>query len=206
MTNKHLILTETCVNKARSMHMLTQEERYVAEELHGMHGLPWDGAAETLDTPIVPQQDQGRSGRRRVYLATNIVKATCNGTLRHTVPHKGHYGQDGMETLADALERVEGWDVDCAPCWGVRIADDVGCPGCACSGPRAVVASHLPERRCKDRTPRRHGALLPVARHSVQPGAVLAVLAGDGPRGRWAPPCKGWFPALRDRRSPLQLG
>ena len=73
MTDEHIILTENGVQKARSLHRVPPEERFVISELKKMRGLPWNGRAENLKATIVTQQDQGPSGHRRVYLTTKVV-------------------------------------------------------------------------------------------------------------------------------------
>ena len=61
------------VQKARSLHRVPLEERFVVSELKKVRGLPWNGRAENLKATIVTQQDQGLSGHRRVYLTTKVV-------------------------------------------------------------------------------------------------------------------------------------
>ena len=56
MTDEHIILTENGVHKARSLHRVPPEERFVISEL--MKG---NGKAENLKATIVTQQDQGPS-------------------------------------------------------------------------------------------------------------------------------------------------
>ena len=66
MTDEHIILAENGVQKARSLHRVPHEERFVISELRKVRGLPWNGIAENLRAAIVTQQDQGLSGHRRV--------------------------------------------------------------------------------------------------------------------------------------------
>ena len=73
MTDEHIILKENGVQKARSLHRVPPEERFVISELKKVRGLPWNGRAENLKATIVTQQDQGPSGHRRVYLTTKVV-------------------------------------------------------------------------------------------------------------------------------------
>ena len=73
MTDEHIILTENRVQKARSLHRVPLEERFVISEIEKVRGLPWNGRAENLEATIVTQQDQGPSGHRRVYLTTEVV-------------------------------------------------------------------------------------------------------------------------------------
>ena len=81
-TDEHIILIESGVRMARSVHLVPLEERFVASELKKMRGLPWKGAAETLGATIVTQQDQGRSGHRRAYLTTRVVATLgCSGSV-----------------------------------------------------------------------------------------------------------------------------
>ena len=65
-------LTESGVEKAKSLHRVPLEEKFVINELE-VRGLLWNSRAETLKATIVTQQDQGPSGHRRVYLTTNVV-------------------------------------------------------------------------------------------------------------------------------------
>ena len=65
--------TENGVQKARSLHRVPPEERFVISELKKVRGLPWNGRAENLKATIVTQQDQGPSGDRRVYFTTRVV-------------------------------------------------------------------------------------------------------------------------------------
>ena len=73
MTDEHIIPTENGVQRARSLHRVGLEERFVISELKKVRGLPWNGRAENLKATIVTQQDQGPSGHRRVYLTTRVV-------------------------------------------------------------------------------------------------------------------------------------
>ena len=73
MTDEHISLTENGVQKARSLHRVPPEERFVISELKKVRGLLWNGRAENLKATIVTQQDQGPSGHRRVYLTTRVV-------------------------------------------------------------------------------------------------------------------------------------
>ena len=43
MTDEHIILTENGVQKARSLHRVPPEERFVISELKKVRGLPWNG-------------------------------------------------------------------------------------------------------------------------------------------------------------------
>ena len=72
-TGEHIILMENGVQKARSLHRVPPEERFVISELKKVRGLPWNGRAENLKATIVTQQDQGPSGHRLVYLTTKVV-------------------------------------------------------------------------------------------------------------------------------------
>ncbi|CAK0840370.1 unnamed protein product, partial [Prorocentrum cordatum] len=92
LTDEHLVLTVDGVKKARSVHRLPVDERYVKEELAKVKGLPWNGTASDLKAPIVSQQDQGPSGHRRLYLTRAIVQkygptpgcSGCAGLGPHT--------------------------------------------------------------------------------------------------------------------------
>ena len=86
MTDEHIILTENGVQKARSLHRVPPEERFVISELKKVRGLPWNGRAEHLKATIVTQQDQGPSEHRRVYLTTKVVARhgvtpSCSGCV-----------------------------------------------------------------------------------------------------------------------------
>ena len=92
MTDEHIILTENGVQKARSLHLVPSEERFVISKLKKVRGLPWNGRAENLKATIVTQQDQGPSGHRRVHLTTMVVArhgatpgcSGCVGLVPHT--------------------------------------------------------------------------------------------------------------------------
>ena len=73
MTDEHIILTENGIQTARLLHRVPPEERFVISALKKVRGLPWNGRAENLKATIVTQQEQGRSGHRRVYLTTRVV-------------------------------------------------------------------------------------------------------------------------------------
>ena len=73
MTDEHILLTENEVQKARSLHRVPPEERFVISESKKVRGLPWNGRADNLKATIVTQQDQGPSGHRGVYLTTKVV-------------------------------------------------------------------------------------------------------------------------------------
>ena len=106
MTDEHNILTESGVQKARSLHRVPPEERFVISELKKVRGLPWEGRAETLKATIVTQQDQGPPGHRRVYLTTKVVARfvwsnawlqwLCRiGTTRHWLTKEASAGPVG---------------------------------------------------------------------------------------------------------------
>ena len=92
MTDEHIILTENGVQKARPLHRVPPEERFVTSELKKVRGLPWNGRTENLKATIVTQQDQGPSGHRRVYLTTGVAArhgatpgcSGCVGLGQHT--------------------------------------------------------------------------------------------------------------------------
>ena len=67
MTDEHIILTESGVQKARSLHRVPPEERFVISGLKEVRGLPWNGRAENLKATVVTQQDQGCTGRPRSW-------------------------------------------------------------------------------------------------------------------------------------------
>ena len=70
MTDEQIILTESGVQKARSLHRVPPEERFVISELKKVRRLPWNGNSETVKAT---QQDQDPGGHRRVYLTTKVV-------------------------------------------------------------------------------------------------------------------------------------
>ena len=74
MTDEHIILTENGVQKARSLHRVAPEERFVISELKKVRGLHWNDKAENLKATIVTQQDQAPSGNPRVYLTTVLLR------------------------------------------------------------------------------------------------------------------------------------
>ena len=83
LTDEHIILTEIGVEKARSLHRVPPEERFVISELQKVRGLPWHVRAENSKATIVTQQDQGPSGHRRVCSTTGAVaRHGCNARLR----------------------------------------------------------------------------------------------------------------------------
>ena len=47
MTDEHIILTESGVQKARSSYRVPPQERFVISELKKVRGLPWNGRADT---------------------------------------------------------------------------------------------------------------------------------------------------------------
>ena len=86
LTDEHLILTENGVKKARSVRRVPVDLRCAMSELKKVKGLPWNGAAENLQAPIISQQDQGPSGHRRLYLTRAIVQkygatSGCSGCM-----------------------------------------------------------------------------------------------------------------------------
>ena len=50
MTDEHIIPTENGVQKARSLHRVPPEERFVISELKKVRGLPWNGKAGKLES------------------------------------------------------------------------------------------------------------------------------------------------------------
>ena len=58
MTDEHITLTESGAWKARAVHRLPPEEKFAAQELTNVRGRLRHGAAESLQAPIVTQQDQ----------------------------------------------------------------------------------------------------------------------------------------------------
>ena len=72
MTDEHITLTESGVEKAKSLHRVPLEDKFVINELE-VRGLLWNSRAETLKATIVTQQEKGLPGHRRVYLTTKVV-------------------------------------------------------------------------------------------------------------------------------------
>ena len=62
MTDERIVLTVDGGRKARTVHRLPMDEKYVTAQLTEIRGLPWNGTADTLQTLIVTQQDRGPSG------------------------------------------------------------------------------------------------------------------------------------------------
>ena len=90
MTDEHIILTENAVQKARSLHRVPPEEKFVISELKKVRGLPWNGRAENLKATIVTQQDQGSSGHRRLGSSQGMVQrlaAVAVSVWVHTHKH-----------------------------------------------------------------------------------------------------------------------
>ena len=73
MTDEHTILTASGVGKARAVHRKPREEKFVATELKKVRGFPWNGASESLQAPIVTQQDLGPSGHGLAYLTSRVL-------------------------------------------------------------------------------------------------------------------------------------
>ena len=113
MTDEHIILTESAVQKVRPPHRVPPQERFVISKLKKVRGLPWNGRAENLKATIVMQQDQGPSGHRRVCSATKAV-AWCGATL----------GCSGCVGLGPHTAQK---DVECV--WKKASADDRACAG-----------------------------------------------------------------------------
>ena len=82
MTDEHIILKENGVQKARSLHRVAPEERFVISELKKVRGLHWNDKAENLKATIVTQQDQAPSGNPRVYLTTVLLRRCQHKTFR----------------------------------------------------------------------------------------------------------------------------
>ena len=91
MADEHIILTENGIQKARSLHRMPLEERFVISEIEKVRGLSWNDRAENLEATMT-QQDQGSFGLRRVYLTTEVVTSHdatpgcsgCVGSGPHT--------------------------------------------------------------------------------------------------------------------------
>ena len=61
MADEHIILTENGIQKARSLHRMPLEERFVINEIEKVRGLSWNDRAENLEATMT-QQDQGPFG------------------------------------------------------------------------------------------------------------------------------------------------
>ena len=61
------------VRKARSVHRVPPEERFVVTELKKVRGLPWNDVAQSVKATIVTHQDQSPPGHRRAYLTTKVM-------------------------------------------------------------------------------------------------------------------------------------
>ena len=85
MTDEHIILTENGVQKARSLHRVPPEERFVISELKKVRGLPWNGRAENLKATIVTQQTKAHLDIDVCYLTRVVARhgATpgCSGCV-----------------------------------------------------------------------------------------------------------------------------
>ena len=116
MTDEHIILTENRVQKARSLHRVPPEERFVISELKKVRGLPWNGRADNLKATIVTQQNQGPSGHRRVYLTTGVVArhgatpgcSGCVGLGPHTEACRVRLEKALADEKADPVEAPVG--------------------------------------------------------------------------------------------------
>ena len=116
MTDDHIILTENWVQKARSLHRVPPEARFVISELKKVRGLPWNGMAENLKATIVTQQDQGPSGHRRVYLTTEVEArhgatpgcSGCVGLGPHTEACRVRLEKALADERADPVEATVG--------------------------------------------------------------------------------------------------
>ena len=114
MTDEHISLTENGAQKARSLHRVPPEERFVISELQKVRGLPWNGGAENLKATIVTQQDQGPSGHRRVYLTTRVVArhgatpccSGCVGLGPHTEVCRVRLEKALADERADPVEAI----------------------------------------------------------------------------------------------------
>ena len=59
MTDECIVLTENGVQKAKSLHLVTPEERFLISELEKAREFPWNDVAENLKSAIETRQDQG---------------------------------------------------------------------------------------------------------------------------------------------------
>ena len=73
MTDECIILTETAVQKPKSLHRVTPKETLLISELEKAREFPWHDVAENLKSAIETHQDQGPSGHRRMRLTIEIV-------------------------------------------------------------------------------------------------------------------------------------
>ena len=115
-SGEHTILTKNGVQKARSLHRVPPEERFVISEVKKVRGLPWNGRAENLKVTTVTQQDQGPSGHRRVYLTTRVVArhgatpgcSGCVGLGPHTEACRVRLEKALADERADPVEAPVG--------------------------------------------------------------------------------------------------
>ena len=84
MTDEHTIFSENGVHKARSLHRVPPEERFVVSELKKVRGLLWNGRAENL----FEGNDCDATGPRPIWTSTCVLddqdrgKAWCNAWLQ----------------------------------------------------------------------------------------------------------------------------
>ena len=108
MTDECIVLTESGVQKAKSLHRVTPKEKFLISELEKAREFPWNNVAENLKSAIETRQDQDSSGHRRMCLTIEIVMrigatpgcSGCAGSRSHT----GACQVRSRRTLADAKE------------------------------------------------------------------------------------------------------
>ena len=106
MTDECIALTENGVQKAKSLHHVTLEEKFLIGELGKAREFPWNDVAENLKSAIETRQDQDSSGHRRMRLTIEIVMrigatpgcSGCAGSRSHTEACR----VQSRRTLADA--------------------------------------------------------------------------------------------------------
>ena len=92
MIDECIVLTENGVQKAKSLHRVTCEEKFLISKLEKAREFPLNDVAENLMSAIETSQDQGSSGHRRMRLTIKIVMrigatsgySGCAGWRSHT--------------------------------------------------------------------------------------------------------------------------
>ena len=92
MTAECIVLTESGVQKAKSLLRVTPKEKFLISELEKAREFPRNNMAENLKSAIETRQDQDSSGHRRMCLTIEIVMrigatpgcSGCAGSRSHT--------------------------------------------------------------------------------------------------------------------------
>ena len=76
MSDECIVLTENGVQKAKSLHCVPPEEKFLISELVKAREFPWNDVAVKLKSAIETRQDQDLSGHRRMHRQTieNVMR------------------------------------------------------------------------------------------------------------------------------------